>query len=425
MAIEPTFTQLHTTFHSETAKDADKALRPHGERILHTHSKISSTSVKRALGLGKFVSQERVDARAEKKQAGAAIIKQSLDKEFGVGFGNRVFASILENTGQNMANGVTRRDMGTLMEAATRLHSSDVETQALAHTMAGSLMTLELTDGNAMEVVSGALQVISNPTVEDGVRDLYAETLREKFAAATSDAWNSLFHDQELKADDLKTLLGARLTNGEPLFSHAEKLAFLDKTLTDQIPREKPTSFLRGATVATTIMADLLSSADGGQLERLKDGLKDIIIAAFVDYPAETPAETKQADTLRLLATMNAYFEDIEVGPELREAFSHIGGCIDNAPGETGWTGADFNKNTLVLRGLIAGTFVQDIRNVTGVDAFDAKSDPGLTAVAFLQKIVGESSTFNQPERKFLEPELAVVRGPDSGLSSLIAQITD
>jgi hypothetical protein len=128
MAEIPSFSSIHQQHFTETGKTADKALRHDAGKEgkeLYTHSKMSSTTVARSLGLGKYVSQERIDAREQKKQDGADYIKQSIDREFGTGMGDKVFNQVLVRTGTDLSQAVTARDLGTIKDSIEYLQQSD------------------------------------------------------------------------------------------------------------------------------------------------------------------------------------------------------------------------------------------------------------------------------------------------------------
>lgn len=125
MVDSPTFSQLHKTHYTDVTseKTLGKNLRHEEGKELYTHKKMSSSTVKRAFGMK--VSQERIDSREMKKTAGVAYIKQAINKEYGRGMADRVFQNILQQTGKNMADGITGRDLNTIKHAADAIKNAE------------------------------------------------------------------------------------------------------------------------------------------------------------------------------------------------------------------------------------------------------------------------------------------------------------
>jgi hypothetical protein len=109
---QTTFTQIQQQFQPGKFTPgalANKHLRFDGGNQLYTHS----SSPFKISGFGAQAAQ----ARATKHADGAAQVKAAIDREFGAGTANRVFASIQQQTGRNLDQGVKRSDLAAIQQA--------------------------------------------------------------------------------------------------------------------------------------------------------------------------------------------------------------------------------------------------------------------------------------------------------------------
>lgn len=111
-----TFSQIaqDSSFQSGLFKSGDKHVRFSEGKGLYTSPKISTAKLQ-FWDQGK--QQQRLGERMEKRQDGAATIKQAIDREYGAGTGDRVFAAVSQQSGRNLENGVTRKDIALLARA--------------------------------------------------------------------------------------------------------------------------------------------------------------------------------------------------------------------------------------------------------------------------------------------------------------------
>lgn len=415
MAIDPNFSSIHTAHFSDTAKDSDKALRTTDGTTLYTHTKLSSSTVARALGLGKFVSQDRIDARETKKHDGADLIKRSLDREFGAGFGDRVFKHILDTGGKNMAEGVTRRDLGTIKSAADELQAHDARFTSFSG-------GITLGDDGALAQVRNAVAVLKDTSYTDVERGIAADTLRNAFLGADLDGFDTTFQTGGLKSRDLRAALTASYPNGERVFSLDDMRDLMANTLGPYSKSEDSVTFMRSATPTSVIMSETINAAGGGRVFDIQNDIKGVILDNRGDYTDKTdPAEMK-IDTLAALDQVDDYMKTLDLGTELKAVFSDIRELVEDGRDSHGWSGSDFAANTLMLRGLVSGELIASIRADTGMRS-GAKFDPGADVLAFLQRSVNQGDTFQDVDRSYMEDKLAEVRTDGSGLNALLDQV--
>lgn len=415
MAIDPNFSSIHTAHFSDTAKDSDKALRTTDGNALYTHTKMSSSTVARALGLGRFVSQDRIDARETKKQDGASLIKKSLDREFGAGFGDRVFKHIMDGGGKNMAEGVTRRDLGTIKSAADELQAHD----ALFKSVLGGV---NLSEDGALQTVRNAVTVLGDPSYSDMERSLVADTLRLGFLDAGLDDFDSTFHTGGLKSRDLRAALTASYPNGERVFSVADMRDLMSNTLGPYSMFEDSATFMRSASPTSVIMSETINAAGDGRIFEIQKDVKGMILENRGDYTDTTDPIEMKIDTLAAIDQIDTYFKTLDLGGELTSVFADIREMVEDSKDSHGWSGSDFAANTLMLRGMVSGELIASIRADTGMRS-GGKFDPGADVLVFLQRTVNAGDTFQDHERAYMEDKLAEVRTDGSGLNALLDQV--
>lgn len=415
MAIDPNFSSIHTAHFSDTAKDSDKALRTTDGTTLYTHTKLSSSTVARALGLGKYVSQERIDARETKKHDGADLIKRSLDREYGAGFGDRVFKHILDTGGKNMAEGVTRRDLGTIKSAADELQAHDARFTSFSG-------GITLGEDGALAQVRNAVAVLKDTSYTDGERGIAADTLRNAFLGADLDGLDATFQTGGLKSRDLRAALTASHPNGDRVFSVDDMRDLMANTLGPYSKDESSSTFMRAGSVTSVIMNETIMVAGGGRVGTIRDEIKDIILDSRGDYDDKTDPGTMKSDTLAAIDKIDTYFGTLDLGDELRAVFSEIRDLVEQGRDSHGWSGSDFAANTLMLRGLIGSDLILSIRADSGVRSGE-KFDPASDVPVFMQRTVNAGDTFQDVARSYMEDKLAEVRAEGSGLNALLDQV--
>lgn len=118
MAITPvqlsnktTFSEIEARFSTQVG-GKDQHIQTKEGRELYTSDKRASLSTVKAL----FGFGQQIGIRAAKRDAGSFEIRQSLDREFGAGIGDRVFKH-LKDKGTDLTHGVKRSDFGAIREA--------------------------------------------------------------------------------------------------------------------------------------------------------------------------------------------------------------------------------------------------------------------------------------------------------------------
>lgn len=498
MVDSPTFTTIHTDHFTDTGKGADKELRHQEGKPLYTHSKSSSTGLKSFFGTKG--AQKQIDNREQKVHAGASYIKQAIDREFGQGMGNRVFANILENTGKNLGEGVTRRDLGTIREAVDQIRvsetrighfsnhptpqgvqqmrqiylngnlpedvrqsardaindmiedvrqnpnasglevlnyikdfqsmSSEVRLAArnafeeILGGLVDTLGELDLSSEGANKPIGLALSAVNNNSVPQEIRGQLATALREALTDATPQQMDNIFNEgSTTQTDAIYNLVSAKTPEGQPLFSEQKLTEMMEAQLTYQVPKENPDTFLRSTSVATTLMAAVLSGNE--TFAQLKAEFQGIIVSSHNEYELEGIDEyeslipQKQEDSRDLLTQLDTFFREADVDdPGLQAIFQAIRDSVNSDVERHGFDASEFVKNTLVLRGFAGNEMIPQLTQ-NGIGS----NDPGRHIVDLLQKSVGESNVFRQQNQGYMQPWLAEVRAQESGLNALVGRL--
>lgn len=415
VANQPTLTSIHATHFKETGNDADKSLRlkKDGE-TLYTHDKLSSTTVKRALHMD--VDQSRVAAREAKKQAGAEFVKQAIDNEFGPGMGDKVFGQAGGILGHDLSGGVTRRDLGVLLETA--------KAQQDAEGVVAKLVGMDLANGDAKEnreTVREAVAALKDPKIPTDQKFAIADVLKQTVGEAGAEAFDNLFCGGGINSDTdlVHGFLDATDPHGDPILTTEECIDRMRAQLDHQIPKEDAASFLRYPSTATAVMSHAIFSADDGKLAGLKAQIKDTLVSMPGTYPDGTPDEVKHADTLEMVDRLDGMFGDTDLAtPEMRAVFGEIRDAVDNAE-NAGQSGDDFLESTVFLRGLFAKTLMVEVRADLGLGAFDSNTHPSTNAVTFFQKAASDRDTF-PPNRAYMQDWLPTYRDDGSGMSRMV-----
>lgn len=118
MAITPvhlsnktTFSEIEARFSMEVGGKDQHIQTKEGKELYTSDKKASLATVKALFGFG-----QQIGIRAAKRDAGTFEIRQSLDREFGIGVGDRVFKH-LQDKGTDLTHGVKRSDLGAIRNA--------------------------------------------------------------------------------------------------------------------------------------------------------------------------------------------------------------------------------------------------------------------------------------------------------------------
>lgn len=134
-----TFTEIATTFQATGKGSDDHHIRFDNAKTLYTSKDASIAGPAKTLGgvvstvtfgsvkqLEKYGS-DRLEQRASKQSEGATYIKQAIDREFGFGVADRVFANIQQkNQHVNLNQGVTPGDLAAIKKEITNVTQQDI-----------------------------------------------------------------------------------------------------------------------------------------------------------------------------------------------------------------------------------------------------------------------------------------------------------
>jgi hypothetical protein len=351
---------------------------------------------------------------------GATTIRNAIDRQYGQGFGARVFQHVQANTGTNLNARVLRSDLTTISNSINTLRTADANATQQLQTLAAQ--TLDRANAQAL------LAIVQDPTNSAQNRDLAANLLQGKLMQLTPANREAVLKSgtspDPAMIDALFTM---RLSNGGRVFSVADLTTITNDQFAREMPNQTAQSFFRGNSVASALLGKGLTTLDNGRMTTLANNMlgamrTEVQNAQQNGVALQTTAPNgatvpNPAIVNPALTAMDQLLSQQAATPELQTFLGGISNTINanNPPGN--WTGPNFIKNAAVLRGLAPAFLTQ-------TQADTPERSVATSVSAALQQTINATHAFAQHSPHVgLNPSVNAMHQPGSGFNVFLATV--